>query len=385
MLCPGGHRRHHRGGQGDHDECRPTDGAVPGGGPLALLDRGSPRNVPPARRTEWTLNRRARACRYPARRRACDPTARLQPARDTPHRRRLPLARYRHRRRRRASARSGRGPLPDARAGMVRLWEDLDLGPRSASIILLTLGRSHTWADGLHRRLRTGDPGGSALLGAAWPLAVVFRFCDRSSPGGREIPWRLRTANAARTADLWLRVVVTLALAVTAAISLGAEGADRRQLALDQADTGGGGSGAHLRHPARAPVSDGGPRRNRSKEHPPSRQSEHRLRGRWHSPQSAGCASPLSYGCPSPRSDRPHGLTCGPVVTPGAMRCSIKTAPMHTTWKTIRDVWVEADGIEVFDAGWTFNVPIAGDPAGPVWRAGRSSPRRPRTVGCGSG
>ena len=60
---------------------------------------------------------------------------------------------------------------------MVRLWEDLDLGPRSASIILLTLGiTSHTWADGLHRRLRTGDPGGSALLGAAWLLAVVFRF-----------------------------------------------------------------------------------------------------------------------------------------------------------------------------------------------------------------
>jgi F420-dependent oxidoreductase-like protein len=49
------------------------------------------------------------------------------------------------------------------------------------------------------------------------------------------------------------------------------------------------------------------------------------------------------------------------------MRCSIKTAPMHTTWEAIRDVWVEADGIDVFDAGWTFDhfVPIAGDPAGP--------------------
>jgi F420-dependent oxidoreductase-like protein len=49
------------------------------------------------------------------------------------------------------------------------------------------------------------------------------------------------------------------------------------------------------------------------------------------------------------------------------MRCSIKTAPMHTTWEAIRDVWVEADRIEVFDAGWTFDhfVPISGDPAGP--------------------
>jgi F420-dependent oxidoreductase-like protein len=33
----------------------------------------------------------------------------------------------------------------------------------------------------------------------------------------------------------------------------------------------------------------------------------------------------------------------------------------------MRDVWVEADEIEVFDAAWTFDhfVPIAGDPAGP--------------------
>ena len=49
------------------------------------------------------------------------------------------------------------------------------------------------------------------------------------------------------------------------------------------------------------------------------------------------------------------------------MRCSIKTSPMHTTWEAMRDVWVEADQIEVFDAAWTFDhfVPIAGDPAGP--------------------
>ena len=52
---------------------------------------------------------------------------------------------------------------------------------------------------------------------------------------------------------------------------------------------------------------------------------------------------------------------------PRTVRFSIKTSPMHTTWEAMRDVWVEADQTDVFDAAWTFDhfVPIAGDPTGP--------------------
>jgi len=49
------------------------------------------------------------------------------------------------------------------------------------------------------------------------------------------------------------------------------------------------------------------------------------------------------------------------------MRISFKTSPQQTTWQALRDVWREADDIDVFDAGWTFDhfYPLAGEPAGP--------------------
>lgn len=49
------------------------------------------------------------------------------------------------------------------------------------------------------------------------------------------------------------------------------------------------------------------------------------------------------------------------------MKVSFKTAPMHTDWQSIRDVWIEADDIDVFDGGWTFDhfTPLRGDEAGP--------------------
>src|SRR3972149_6630996 len=49
------------------------------------------------------------------------------------------------------------------------------------------------------------------------------------------------------------------------------------------------------------------------------------------------------------------------------MRLSFKTAPQHTTWAALRDLWVEADDIDVFDAGWTFDhfYPLLGDTDGP--------------------
>lgn len=37
------------------------------------------------------------------------------------------------------------------------------------------------------------------------------------------------------------------------------------------------------------------------------------------------------------------------------MKVSFKTAPMNTDWPSMRDVWVEADEMGVFAAGWTFD------------------------------
>ncbi len=49
------------------------------------------------------------------------------------------------------------------------------------------------------------------------------------------------------------------------------------------------------------------------------------------------------------------------------MKVSFKTAPMHSDWPSIRDVWVEADDIDVFVGGWTFDhfTPLRGDESGP--------------------
>src|SRR5438067_4304565 len=49
------------------------------------------------------------------------------------------------------------------------------------------------------------------------------------------------------------------------------------------------------------------------------------------------------------------------------MRFAIKTAPQHTTWADMLDVWTAADDIDIFESGWTFDhfYPIFSDPAGP--------------------
>ena len=49
------------------------------------------------------------------------------------------------------------------------------------------------------------------------------------------------------------------------------------------------------------------------------------------------------------------------------MRFAIKTAPQHTTWDAMLDVWRAADEIEVFESGWTFDhfYPIYSDSTGP--------------------
>ena len=49
------------------------------------------------------------------------------------------------------------------------------------------------------------------------------------------------------------------------------------------------------------------------------------------------------------------------------MRFAIKTAPQHTTWPAMLEVWQAADDIELFESGWTFDhfYPIFSDTTGP--------------------
>jgi F420-dependent oxidoreductase-like protein len=49
------------------------------------------------------------------------------------------------------------------------------------------------------------------------------------------------------------------------------------------------------------------------------------------------------------------------------MRFAIKTAPQHTTWPAMLEVWRAADDIELFESGWTFDhfYPIFSDSSGP--------------------
>ena len=49
------------------------------------------------------------------------------------------------------------------------------------------------------------------------------------------------------------------------------------------------------------------------------------------------------------------------------MKFAIKTNPQNTTWAAVRETWVAADEVEVFEAAWSFDhfYPIFSDPTGP--------------------
>jgi F420-dependent oxidoreductase-like protein len=49
------------------------------------------------------------------------------------------------------------------------------------------------------------------------------------------------------------------------------------------------------------------------------------------------------------------------------VRFAIKTRPEHTTWEELRDVWVAADEIELFESAWNWDhfYPLTGDLTGP--------------------
>ena len=49
------------------------------------------------------------------------------------------------------------------------------------------------------------------------------------------------------------------------------------------------------------------------------------------------------------------------------MRFAIKTRPEHTPWERIRDVWLAADEISLFESAWNWDhfYPLTGDLTGP--------------------
>ena len=53
------------------------------------------------------------------------------------------------------------------------------------------------------------------------------------------------------------------------------------------------------------------------------------------------------------------------------MRFGIKTAPQHTSWGDMLDVWRAADGVELFETAWNFDhfYPLQGDKNGPCLEA----------------
>ena len=53
------------------------------------------------------------------------------------------------------------------------------------------------------------------------------------------------------------------------------------------------------------------------------------------------------------------------------MRFAIKTRPEHTTWQRMRDVWVAADDIELFESVWNWDhfYPLSGPESGPNYEA----------------
>src|SRR6266849_2258993 len=53
------------------------------------------------------------------------------------------------------------------------------------------------------------------------------------------------------------------------------------------------------------------------------------------------------------------------------MRFGIKTAPQHTSWAAMLDVWRAADDIDVFESAWNFDhfYPIFSDSDGPCLEA----------------
>ena len=57
----------------------------------------------------------------------------------------------------------------------------------------------------------------------------------------------------------------------------------------------------------------------------------------------------------------------GTGTTLDSVRFEFKTSPQNTTWADMLAVWREADDIDVYESGWTFDhfYPIFSDSAGP--------------------
>src|SRR5580692_5965932 len=82
-------------------------------------------------------------------------------------------------------------------------------------------------------------------------------------------------------------------------------------------------------------------------------------------PRSAASSSVVMaavFPSPAPPFRRLHGESQDEL-----MRFAFKTSPQNTTWADMLAIWREADDIELFESGWTFDhfYPIFSDSTGP--------------------
>lgn len=110
-----------------------------------------------------------------------------------------------------------------ARRQMTLLTELLDVGPRSAMVLLFTLGLAMTYMGGWGLRNQIGGwfPPVVLTVAAVWTLAVWHAYWVGRAPKDRPRgPVHQRIRNTYRKVELWLRLAVSAALAAAAAVSL---------------------------------------------------------------------------------------------------------------------------------------------------------------------
>src|SRR5262245_26032539 len=94
---------------------------------------------------------------------------------------------------------------------------------------------------------------------------------------------------------------------------------------------------------------------------PQGLRSSRRSRSSWREARRVAAADACSVAsCP-----------VGVYETESPMRFAIKTRPEHQTWEEIRDIWIAADEIPLFESAWNWDhfYPLTGDLAGPNFEA----------------
>lgn len=110
-----------------------------------------------------------------------------------------------------------------ARRQMTLLTELLDVGPRSAMVLLFMLGLAMTYMGGwgLHDQIGGWFPPVVVAIALVWTLAVWHAYWVGRAPKDRPRgPVHQRIRSGYRAVELWLRLAVSAALAAAAVASL---------------------------------------------------------------------------------------------------------------------------------------------------------------------